>query len=348
MTSTRFRISLLTVLFALGSAVAYTSFRREGGDETAKAAQTFLKQLSPEQLKISQLAYAAPERVDWHFIPKPARKGMQVKEMTPAQREAAFLLLRSVVSQMGYKKATTIMAMEKLLFELEQGKGANIRDPERYFFTVFGNPAGQEQWGLSIEGHHMSLNFVLKGDQVISSTPQVFAANPATIKNANASGFEIGARILAHEEQLAFDLVKSLTAEQLAAALIDKTAPKEVRNAGMAQPPTDAAVGIAAGKLSAEQQKVLRGLLEEYCGAMPEHVAQARLKELDAAGFDKVHFAWAGATEPGVGHYYRVQGPTFLVEFVNTQPDAAGNVANHIHCLWRDIRGDFALPAKAE
>ena len=348
MASTRFRIALFTVLFALGSAVAYTNFRREGGDETAKAAQTFLKQLTPDQLKVGQMAYAAPERVDWHFIPKPARKGMQVKLMTPAQREAAFLLLRSVVSQMGYKKATTIMSMEKLLFELEAGKGANIRDPERYFFTVFGDPAGKEPWGLSIEGHHLSLNFVLQGDQVISSTPQVFAANPATIKAANTSGFEIGARILAREEQLAFDLVKSLTAEQLAAALIDKTAPKEVRNAGMAQPPTDAAVGIAAGKLTAEQQKVLRSLLEEYCAAMPDHVAQARIKELDAAGFDKVHFAWAGATEPGVGHYYRVQGPTFLVEFVNTQPDAAGNIANHIHCLWRDIRGDFALPAKAE
>ena len=348
MASTRFRIALFTVLFALGSAVAYTNFRREGGDETAKAAQTFLKQLTPDQLKVGQMAYAAPERVDWHFIPKPARKGMQVKLMTPAQREAAFLLLRSVVSQMGYKKATTIMSMEKLLFELEAGKGANIRDPERYFFTVFGDPAGKEPWGLSIEGHHLSLNFVLQGDHVISSTPQVFAANPATIKAANTSGFEIGARILAREEQLAFDLVKSLTAEQKTVALIDKTAPKEVRNAGMAQPPTDAAVGIAAGKLTAEQQKVLRSLLEEYCAAMPDHVAQARFKELDAAGFDKVHFAWAGATEPGVGHYYRVQGPTFLVEFVNTQPDAAGNIANHIHCLWRDIRGDFALPAKAE
>ncbi len=348
MASTRFRIACFTVLFALGSAVAYTNFRREGGDETAKAAQTFLKQLTPDQLKVGQMAYAAPERVDWHFIPKPTRKGMQVKDMTPAQREAAFLLLRSVVSQMGYKKATTIMSMEKLLFELEAGKGANIRDPERYFFTVFGHPAGTEPWGLSIEGHHLSLNFVLKGDQVISSTPQVFAANPATIKNANKSGFEIGARVLAREEQLAFNLVKSLTAEQLAMALIDKTAPKEVRNAGMAQPPTDAAVGIAAGKLTAEQQKVLRSLLEEYCAAMPDHVAQARIKELDAAGFDKVHFAWAGATEPGVGHYYRVQGPTFLVEFVNTQPDAAGNIANHIHCLWRDIRGDFALPAQAE
>jgi len=346
MASSRFRIASLTVLFALCSAVAFTHFRREGGEETARAAQSFLKQLSPEQLKIAQLAYAAPERVDWHFIPKPARKGMQVKLMNPAQREASFLLLRSVVSQLGYKKATTIMSMEKLLYELEGGKGANIRDSERYFFTVFGDPAGTEQWGLSIEGHHMSLNFVLQGDQVISSTPQVFAANPATIKNANASGFELGMRLLGREEQLAFDLVLSLSAEQKAAAIFDKTAPKEVRNAGIAQPPTDAPIGIPAGKLTADQQKQLRGLLEEYCAAMPDHVAQARIKELDAAGFDRIHFAWAGATESGIGHYYRIQGPTFLVEFVNTQPDAAGNVANHIHCYWRDIRGDFALPAK--
>ncbi len=348
MASTRFRISLLTVLFAFASAVAYTSFRREGGDETARAAQTFLKQLSPDQLQVAQLAYAAPERVDWHFIPKPARKGMQVKLMTPAQREAAFLLLRSVVSQLGYKKTTTIMSMEKLLYELEGGKGANARDPERYFFTVFGNPEGTEPWGLSIEGHHMSLNFVLQGDQVVSSTPQVFAANPATIKNANTTGFEIGASVLAREEQLGFDLVKSLTDEQKTLAIFDKTAPKEVRHAGLPQPPTDAAIGIPASQLNADQQKVLRSLLEEYCAAMPDHVAQARMKELDAAGFDKVHFAWAGATELGIGHYYRVQGPTCLVEFVNTQPDAAGNIANHIHCYWRDIRGDFALPAKAE
>ena len=347
MAASRPRIAVLTTLFALSAAVAYTNFRREGGDDTAQAATSFLKQLTPDQLKVSQLAYAAPERVDWHFIPKPARKGMQVKLMTPAQRESAFLLLRSVVSQLGYKKATTIMSMEKLLFELEAGKGMNIRDTERYYFTVFGDPTGTERWGLSIEGHHMSLNFVLQGGKVISSTPQVFAANPATIKNANTSGFEVGTRLLGREEQLAFDLVQSLSAEQKAVALIDPTAPKEVRNAGMAQPPTDGPVGLPAEKLTAEQQKVLRTLLEEYCGAMPEDVAEARLKELDAAGFAKIHFAWAGATEPGVGHYYRVQGPTFLVEFVNTQPDAAGNVANHIHCLWRDIRGDFALPAKA-
>ena len=194
----------------------------------------------------------------------------------------------------------------------------------------------------------MSINFVLQGDRVISSSPQVFASNPATIKNANTLGFELGARVLAREEQLGFDLVLSLNDEQKAIAIFDKTAPKEVRNAGMAQPPTDAAIGIPSGKLNADQEKVLRSLLEEYCAAMPDNVALARMQELDAAGFDKVHFAWAGATELGIGHYYRIQGPTFLVEFVNTQPDVAGNVANHIHCYWRDIRGDFALPAKSE
>ncbi len=117
------RIFSLACLFTLVSAMAYTHFRREGADETGKAAQAFLKQLTPDQLKVAQMPYAAPERVDWHFIPKPARKGMQYKLMNPAQRESAMLLLRSVVSQLGYKKATTIMSMEKLLHELEGGKG---------------------------------------------------------------------------------------------------------------------------------------------------------------------------------------------------------------------------------
>lgn len=340
------RIATWACLFVMASAVAYTHFRREGADETSKAAQAFLKQLTPEQLKVAQLAYAAPERVDWHFIPKPTRKGMQYKLMSPAQREAAMLLLRSVLSQLGYKKATTIMSMETLLFELEGGKGANIRDPERYFFTVFGVPSGKEPWGLSIEGHHMSLNYVMQGNQVISSSPQAFCANPAMIKTANKSGFEIGARILAKEEQIAFDLIQSLSAEQIATAIFDKTPLKEVRNAGIAQPPVEAAVGIPFSQLNEAQQKQLKSLIDEYCAAMPEHVATARLKDIEAAGYDKIQFGWAGATQPGVGHYYRIQGPTFLVEFVNTQPDAAGNIANHIHCLWRDIRGDFALPAK--
>ena len=79
---------------------------------------------------------------------------------------------------------------------------------------------------------------------------------------------------------------------------------------------------------------------------MPAEVATERLSAIEQAGFEKVYFAWMGAEKPGIGHYYKIQGPTFLIEFVNTQADAAGNPANHIHCLWRDMRGDFGIPIK--
>jgi hypothetical protein len=90
----------------------------------------------------------------------------------------------------------------------------------------------------------------------------------------------------------------------------------------------------------------LQSLIEEYAKTVSDDAAKARLEAVEKAGLGKVHFAWAGADKPGVGHYYRVQGPTFLIEFVNTQPDSAGNPANHIHSVWRDMRGDFAVPIK--
>jgi hypothetical protein len=151
-------------------------------------------------------------------------------------------------------------------------------------------------------------------------------------------------RVLEQEETLAFDLVQSLTSEQQPVGIFAKEPLKEVRNAGAPQPPTDAAVGISFAKLDEKQQGLLKKLIQVYCDAMPAAVAAERLADIQKAGWDAVHFGWAGATEPGIGHYYRVQGPTFLIEFVNTQPDAAGNIANHIHAMWRDMRGDFALP----
>ncbi len=313
------------------------------GPEVTKAALAFVSTLSQEQKGVAVLPYDTPKRVDWHFIPKPERKGLQYKLMTAEQQKAALGLVRSALSQVGYDKATKIMSLETLLKELEAGKGTNIRDPERYFVTLFGTP-GQGRWGLSIEGHHLSLNFVIEGDRVVSSSPQALATNPAIVKTENKSGIPVGLRVLEKEETLAFDLVNSLSEDQKAQAIFDKTALKEVRNAGVAHPPTDPAVGIPLPALKAEQQKLLKRLIEVYCSAMPRVVAEERLAEIEKAGWDQVKFGWAGATEPGIGHYYRIQGPTFLVEFVNTQPDAAGNKANHIHSLWRDMRGDFALP----
>lgn len=335
-------IATLTLL--IGS-TAWTHYRTLLlGESVTAAANEFLETLTEEQREIALMDYDTPQRVDWHFIPKEERKGVQVRDMNDQQREAAHTLLESVLSEAGYDKAVQIMELESLLHELEGDGRRFARDPLRYYFTLFGDVSEDERWGLSIEGHHLSLNFVFEDGEVVSSTPQVLCANPALVKNENDSGFEVGTRVLELEETLAFDLVNSLSAAQRESCVLAEEARREVRAAGEAQPPNEPAAGIAAGDLSKDQQETLQKLVRSYCFAMPYEVAEERLVAINDAGFENVHFAWEGAREPGIGHYYRVQGPTFLIEFVNTQPDAAGNPANHIHTIWRDMHGDFGLP----
>ena len=339
-------LALALIVVTCGAGFAYYQLESSGKTMTA-AAQSYLASLTPEQRDKSLLPYDSEQRVGWHFIPKPERKGLQIREMNEAQRQAAHKLLAAALSETGYDKAKRVIALEVILKELEKNKqGAPLRDEERYYFTIFGEPAAEGLWGLSVEGHHMSLNFVVKNERVISSTPAMYGANPATVMTEVPGGAKKGERILAQEETLAFDLLRTLSRIDRQQAIIAEKAPAEIRGAGEPQPPLEEAAGIAAASLSAEQAKLLRSLIETYAHNMPAQVAKDRLAAIDEAGFDQVKFAWAGAADPGIGHYYRIQGPTFLIEFVNTQPDAEGNVANHIHSVWRDMRGDFALPAK--
>ncbi len=338
----------LAALSILAAASAGAFFKlASSGEDMTKAAQQYLATLSKEQLAISQLEYDTDKRVDWHFIPKEYRKGLQIKEMNDEQRKAAHALLQASLSKIGYDKAVIVMDLERILHTLEEKKGTRrfARDTERYYFTVFGKPDGKNRWGLSVEGHHLSLNFVVEKGEIISSTPTFYGANPATVKDEVEGGQKKGTRVLAKEEQLAFDLVNSLNNDQRKKAIIAEEAPKEIRAAGEPQPPADEKVGITYGELSDEQQATMRSLVRSYTENVPAEVAKARVDAIvDSDPESSVRFAWAGPTEPGIGHYYRIQGPTFLIEFVNTQPDAAGNPANHIHCVWRDVAGDFAIP----
>ena len=350
MTQPRFPALILSgIALTAGLGFAFLKVSSTSSSMTSSA-QKYVSLLDEDQKKTSLMTYETPERLGWHFIPKDHRKGLQIKHMDRKQRKAAYRLLNSALSETGYDKATKIMALEGVLKELERNKrGGNIRDPERYYYTVFGEPNGKSRWGLSIEGHHLSLNFVVEGDRVVSSTPAFFAANPTVLgndyKNALHKGtLEKGLRVLAKEETLGFDLVNSLSKEQRVTAIIGEKAPREIRAAGEPQPPTEAPVGVLAKDLNDKQHEVLDALINEYAATMPADVAAGRLAEIDKAGRDSIRFAWAGPTKPGIGHYYRVEGPTFLIEFVNTQPDAAGNPASHIHCVWRDPRGDFAVP----
>ncbi len=322
-------------------------FQKVGGatERATTAAATWVASLSDSQKGKAVMLVDSPERQDWQIIPKDKRKGLQLNEMSDSQRQAATALLRSVLSEIGYRKSTQIMNMENFLKELEAGKtNSPLRDSTRYYFTVFGTPQAGKKWGLSIEGHHLSLNFLMEGDRVVSSTPQAFAANPAVVRTENKSGIAVGTRMLRLEETLGFELIQSLSEQQRSVAVIADNAPRENRTLGVQQPPKESPVGIPYSKLSPPQQAQLKDLVNEYINAVPDEVAEDRRQAIQSTGgWDAVHFSWEGALQAGIGHAYRVQGPSFLIEFVNTQPDAAGNIANHIHSIWRDSRGDFGV-----
>jgi hypothetical protein len=307
-------------------------------------ADAFLDTLDEEQKSVAVVPYDSPKRVDWHFIPKKTRKGLVLREMNSAQRTAALRLVRAALSEAGYDKTSKIMMLEGVLREME-GEGRNWeRDPNKYYVTIFGSPSNSDAWGLSFEGHHVSLNFVCRDGRVVDSTPQFFASNPAVIMNEVQGPLGKGTRVLRQEEEIAFQLVNSMSDAQRSKAIIAKEAPSEIRFAGEPQPKVGAPEGIRFSELDREQQSLLKELVEVYVGAVAEPVAEVRRDLIKKEGWDDVHFAWAGATKPGIGHYYRIRGEGFLIEFVNTQADPAGNPANHIHSVWRDVTGDFDLP----
>ena len=336
---------LAFVLLGLFASLAYTNFAKpSSGDAMTTAAQEYLATLSEEQQAKAKLDFDTPKRLGWHFIPIPERKGLKIRDMKDKQRAAAHTLLKTSLSELGYTKATKIMQLEEVLAQLEGDKEHKKRDPLKYYFTIFGDPKAEGLWGLSVEGHHLSFNFVVEDGNVVASTPQFMGANPTKLAKVYDTTplLKTGEQVLNAEEQLGFELVNSLDEEQRKTAIIADKAPAEIRAAGEAQVPKDKPAGLSVQQMNEKQEEILEKLIAEYIAAMPADVAAQRRKEI-ANTNSKVFFAWAGATKPGIGHYYRIEGPTFVIEFCNTQPDGAGNPASHIHCIWRDPRGDFGI-----
>ena len=230
------RLSVLSCLIAASVSLVGLKVGDPPGTQMATFADSFVSTLSSEQKSLAVLPYDTSLRTDWHFIPKKSRKGLVLREMNNAQRTAALRLVRAALSEAGYDKTSKIMMLEGVLRKLEGEDRTWERDPNKYYMTIFGTPSNTDAWGLSFEGHHLSLNFVCRGGKVVDSTPQFFAANPATIMNEVEGPLGKGTRVLRQEEDLAFELVNSLSEDQSKRAVIDKQAPKEIRFAGEAQP----------------------------------------------------------------------------------------------------------------
>ena len=313
----------------------------------AAAAAKFLGTLTPEQRKQATFAFDSDERMHWHFIPTgPApmfpRNGLTIKEMTEPQRKAAHELLKTGLSARGYLTASSIMDLETVLGALEAAQRAAattpprnapiVRDPERYFFSVFGTPSTKDTWGWRVEGHHVSLQFTVVKGTLVAGAPAFFGSNPAEVRE----GPKKGLRILGAEEDAARALVESLDAAQREKAVINTTAPNDMLTMNQNDIKPLSPLGIAADSLKPNQRDLLMKLIDVYTGFMTADIAADRTARLKKAGVDKIGFAWAGPIAKGQKHYYRVQGPTFLIEYDNTQNDG-----NHIHSVWRDFDGDF-------
>lgn len=331
---------MLGTVVVIGLALWAGGQAESAGGVMASAAGRFLSALDAQQAEKALFPFDAPERLNWHFIPR-ARKGLPIKEMNPEQRALAFGLLEAGLGSSGSLKATTIMSLEGILRDLEKGTGP-VRDPELYYVSLFGKPGNTGRWGWRVEGHHLSLNFTIEDGRVTSATPAFFGANPAEVRDGPRSGL----RTLGEIEDRALRLLQALDDQQRAAAILADKPAADVKSGELkgesgglssTAPPGDPE-GVSYADLNEAQRKMLKSLVVAYAQDMPDEVAKAWLDEIAAAGPEKVRFGWYGPADRSQPHAYKVQGPTFLIEFNNTQ-----NNANHIHSLWRNTLGDFGL-----
>jgi hypothetical protein len=300
------------------------------------AAQAFLDTLSPELQARVTLPFEGEDRFRWHYVPQEMfpRKGVNIKEMSVAQRKAVHSLLRTALSTQGYLKATHIMQLERVLDAIEQAMATRPfqRDPELYWLMLFGAPSRDKPWGWRVEGHHLSLTFFAVTPELIVATPAFVGSNPAEVPG----GAHAGLRILGAEEDLARALLASLNGSQRSRAIIETTAPQDIITQNSRDITLRRPAGLSASAMTETQRGILWQLMAEYVQNMQREIAHRQLEKINHAGIEKVHFAWAGSTERGEAHYYRLHGPTTLIEYDNTQDDA-----NHIHAVWRDLQDDF-------
>ncbi|MEP7372992.1 MAG: DUF3500 domain-containing protein [Chitinophagaceae bacterium] len=328
------RIALL-ILIVTGNIFSCSSQTTSNvSGNMTNAAKKFFQSLSATQRAKAQFAFDDTERINWHYIPR-ERKGIPLRELTAEQRKAGMDLLHTALSDTGFNKAIAITQLELVLREVEN-RPANDdhRNPEKYYFSVFGDPASDPTWGWRFEGHHVSFNFCSKNNQLVSATPGFLGTNPAVV----LSGPEKGKQILKDEKELGFALLQSLNAAQMEKAIINKTAPGEILTAASRKAMLSDLQGILYSELKEEQQKIFIQLLSIYIHRYTRLFANNMMKEIETAGLNNLRFAWAGEqlTEPGHPHYYRIQGPTIIIEYDNTQ-----NNANHVHTVVRDLKNDF-------
>jgi hypothetical protein len=321
-------MKLLLLLLLPISLFAKTEINANSGSAKAVA---FVNSLTEDEKKKAVFAFDEMSRYEWHYLPAAmvARTGVAVKDMDLNQKQVLDTLLRAYLSEEGYLRTKAIMGNEFLLKEMQPDNPNRI--PENYFVSVYGSPGKDSIWGWKFSGHHVALNFTIVNDQ-LAFAPFFFGIYPAELED----GQKKGQRLLKDEEDLGFQLVNSFSEEQKHLAIFQLKAFSDIVTTNAMQVGPLKPVGIFGSDLSHSQKTALNKLIVAYLLSMPKDVAKVRIEKINAEDMNSVCFGWAGGAKPGIPHYYRIQGKSFLIEFDNTQ-----NKANHIHSVWRDFNGDF-------
>jgi hypothetical protein len=331
-----------------------------------EAAGTLLAVLDDAQRAKATFPLDDAERRNWAYFPSDFH-GLPLGEMTPKQQKLTHTLVSSALSLPAYARVTSIIALDNVLDIMEDRRISAVRDPARYFVSIFGAPGNDAPWGWRFEGHHVSLHFTIADGALVSPTPLFLGANPSEVMDGDHAVL----RPCGQEEDLGRELLLSLDADRRRIATICDIAPPDIvlmnlpavpdvrdfeltpslgavgrgmlRVEGMEEATKEAVrfdrakpAGLAASAMDANQRALLSGVVDLYVGRLPDDLRAIERAKIDAAGIDAVHFAWAGSDRRREGHYYRLQSPAFIVEYDNTQDGA-----NHIHAVWRHPTADF-------
>lgn len=335
--------TLLTTVVALAfsavsSAGAGLSEHQETADPEAPSARPMLDawqrlagRLAPQQIQAVGFSFNDAIRHEWFYTPVD-RVGLRMGDLDDDQMRELRTLLDSGLGTTGTEKAFEIVQLEEILFATSGGR--EMRNPGNYYLMTFGIPTTEGAWGWRFEGHHFSASFTIVDDHLVSGTPAFFGGNPARVPED--SEVHAGLRPFSRETDLGFRLIDSFHGEQRRRVILDVEAPRDILTANSQRAEMGPPEGIPIADMSEAQRALLMELMGVYGDRMNPALLDYQMAKIRQAGIERVHFAWAGGTQPGEGHYYRIQGPTFVIEYDNTQ-----NNANHMHSVWRDFDDDF-------
>lgn len=337
----------ITLCFA-GILISATCFC-QSVDNVIKEADEFLNSLPENQVAIIKEDFQDSLRTKWTNLPvgMAPRPGLRYGELSTESRIKFHHLLADILSSQGYLKVTSIMALDDILNEIYKTAHDNkeiddqtyqeIKDLdwgyENYFVTFWGLPSKTDDWGIKLEGHHISLNLTASGDQ-FSLTPMFLGTDPAEVHTTKYAGW----RILNKEEDYGFHLINSLPQDQKLIATLSQEVPGDIiTNPGFKGRLTEYN-GIKGSQMKPMQKQLLKFIIEEYVNNLEHEKAAAYLEKIDKSGIENVYFAWIGSYERQKPHYYMINGPDFIIEYDNVGFQKNGN---HIHTIWREKGNDF-------